>query len=101
MVRRRELKKRELIRVLRAEFTLSVQSFGAALGIEPHDLCGHGSSWARETESSLDADGRLRWQVRHFFFAVHWKNRDIVTLRPLMGLLEGCPKNPLLFENVL
>ena len=63
MIKRRELKKKEMIRVLRAEFTLSAQSFGAALGIDGMHLCGHGSSWARETETSLDAEGRLRWQV--------------------------------------
>lgn len=64
MVRRREMKKRELIRVMRAEFTLSAQSFGAALGLDPAQLCGPGSAWVAEGSKELDSQGRPRWHVR-------------------------------------
>lgn len=61
LVRRRETKKRELLCVMRQEFTLAVTSFAEGFGLSNTELCGTGSSWQAVAASNVV--GRNRWQV--------------------------------------
>eukprot|EP00730_Choanoeca_flexa_P016781 TRINITY_DN7998_c0_g1_i1.p1 TRINITY_DN7998_c0_g1~~TRINITY_DN7998_c0_g1_i1.p1 ORF type:complete len:1010 (+),score=268.66 TRINITY_DN7998_c0_g1_i1:278-3307(+) len=55
-VRRRETRKRELLCVLRREFTLSAESHRQTLGLDGNELCGPQSRW--NTSST-----RRRWEI--------------------------------------
>eukprot|EP00050_Salpingoeca_kvevrii_P011904 m.18792 g.18792 ORF g.18792 m.18792 type:complete len:671 (+) comp3698_c0_seq1:966-2978(+) len=61
LVRRRELKKRELTVLLRSEFSFSVLAASSVLGLDASKTCGEGSSWHDEELTHVDSMGRPKW----------------------------------------